>query len=155
MERQLREHPVETRVPENLPPVPIDGLLIQQVLMNLLDNAVKFAASRTPIELSVERNDGALVVEVADRGPGIPAGEEKRIFDKFYRVDGHTPSGSGIGLAICRGVVELHGGHIAAHNRRGGGAVFRFTLPLVPTSDVLPAPSVAEPASAAAPPVRL
>ncbi len=134
MERQLAEHPVETQIADDLPPVPIDGLLIQQVLVNLLDNAIKFAPPNVPIELRSYQTGSDLVVEVADRGPGLPPGEEIRVFDKFYRVNGQSQSGSGIGLAICRGIVELHGGRIVVENRSEGGAVFRFTLPIAPTS---------------------
>jgi two-component system sensor histidine kinase KdpD len=129
LERQLREHEVKTHIDDDLPPVAIDGLLVQQVLINLLDNAAKFAPPGTAIELSVHRRPEALEVEVADRGPGLPPGEEQRIFERFYRVEGHHRAGSGIGLAICRGIVELHGGTISAENRSGGGACFRFTLP--------------------------
>ncbi len=132
MERQLRNHPVQTTVPVDLPPVPIDEILIQQVLINLLDNAAKFAPAGTPIELSVTSSETALVVEVADHGPGIPLGQEQRLFEKFVQADQHKRSGSGLGLAICKGVVELHGGRIEAANRIDAdcGAVFRFTLPL-------------------------
>jgi len=134
LERQLRDHPVVTHLGTDLPPVAIDGLLVQQVVVNLLDNASKFAPPGTAVELSAfaESDGKSLVVEVADRGPGIPAGEEQRIFDKFYRVSGQAQRGSGIGLAICRGIVELHGGRISARNRVGGGAIVRFTLPLGP-----------------------
>lgn len=138
LERQLREHPVQTHLADDLPPVAIDGLLVQQVLINLLDNAAKFAPAGTPIDLSVRRNRDALEVEVADRGPGLPTGEEQRIFERFYRVEGHHRAGSGIGLAICRGIVELHGGVISATNRAGGGACFRFTLPLHPPTETAP-----------------
>ena len=130
LERQLRNHPVKMDLPSDLPPAPIDGLLIQQVFVNLLENASKFAAPETPIDLSATRIDNELVVEVADRGPGFPSGEEKRIFEKFYCVDGQPRTGSGIGLAICRGIVELHGGKIDARNRQGGGTTIRFSLPL-------------------------
>ncbi|HLQ44558.1 MAG TPA: ATP-binding protein, partial [Planctomycetaceae bacterium] len=132
LERQLRDHPVQTNVPIDLPPVPIDEILIQQVLINLLDNAAKFAPAGSPIELSVKSVESALVVEVADHGPGIPLGQEERLFEKFVQADQHNRSGSGLGLAICKGVVELHGGRIEAVNRSDAesGAVFRFTLPL-------------------------
>ena len=132
LERQLREHPVETRLPSDLPPVMIDGLLIQQVLVNLLDNAAKFAEPGTPIELSAFQKNDELMVEVSDRGPGFPVGEEKRIFEKFYRVDGQSRTGSGIGLAICRSIIELHNGTIVAENRPGGGTTIRFSMPLNP-----------------------
>lgn len=132
LERPLAEHPLVTSLPNDLPPVPIDGLLIQQVLINLLDNAIKFSPPGGAIELSASRQDDKLVVSVSDHGIGIPPEQERKIFDKFYRVEGHGRSGSGIGLAICRGIIELHGGQVSAENRPGGGAVFRFTLPLTP-----------------------
>lgn len=138
LERQLREHPVQTRLPDDLPPVPIDEILIQQVLINLLDNARKFAPAGTVIELSAHATSSELFVEIADRGPGITIGEEQRLFDKFYQANRHTRSGTGLGLAICKGVVELHGGHITAANRPDGGAMFRFTLPLTPQQNPPP-----------------
>ncbi len=131
LERQLRDHPVQTNVPIDLPPVPIDEILIQQVLINLLDNAAKFAPAGSPIELSVTATESALAVEVADHGPGIPLSQGQRLFEKFVQADQHKHSGSGLGLAICKGMVELHGGRIEAANRSDAdsGAVFRFTLP--------------------------
>jgi two-component system sensor histidine kinase KdpD len=103
--------------------------LIEQVLVNLLENAVKYAPS-SPIELSAWADGEAVIVEIADRGPGLPPGEERRVFDKFYRVHPSTSRGAGLGLAICRAVVEAHGGRIWVENRTGGGAAFRFSLPL-------------------------
>ena len=136
LERQLRDHPVETNLPPDLPPVMIDSLLIQQVLTNLVDNAAKFSGPQTPITLNAYQKENELILEVADRGPGFPPGEEKRIFEKFYRVEGQSRTGTGIGLAICRGIVELHQGKITAENRSGGGALFRFSLPLTSSETV-------------------
>ncbi len=131
LQDRLREHPVQVRLPPDLPLVPMDGVLIEQVFVNLLENAVKYTPPSTPIEISASQIDGRVRVDVADRGPGIPPGEEARIFDKFYRVVGEGPvSGVGLGLTICRGIITAHGGRIWAENRPGGGAVFRFTLPL-------------------------
>ena len=136
LERELRDHPVETHLPPDLPPVMIDSLLIQQVLTNLIDNAVKFSGPQTPITLSAYKKENELILEVLDRGPGFPSGKEKRIFEKFYRVEGQSRTGTGIGLAICRGIVELHHGTIMAENRSGGGALFRFSLPLAANESV-------------------
>ena len=131
LEDRLRDHPVHVRLPPDLPLVPIDGVLIEQVFINLLENAVKYTPSGTPIEIAATAVDGAVRVDVADRGPGLPAGEETRIFEKFYRVPGATAtSGVGLGLTIVRGIITAHGGRIWAENRPGGGAMFRFTLPL-------------------------
>nr|MBI3614511.1 sensor histidine kinase KdpD [Nitrospirota bacterium] len=130
LEGRLQGHPVRTQFPPDLPLVRLDGVLIEQVLVNLLENALKYASPDGPIELSASRADDAVTVEVADRGPGLQPGDEQRIFDKFYRGSQARKGGVGLGLTICRGIVEAHGGRIWAENRPGGGAVFRFTLPL-------------------------
>ena len=131
LEDRLRDHPVHVRLPPDLPLVPIDGVLIEQVFINLLENAVKYTPSGTPIEITATAVDGAVRVDVADHGPGLPAGEEARIFEKFYRVPAATATGGvGLGLTIVRGIITAHGGRIWAENRPGGGALFRFTLPL-------------------------
>lgn len=130
MDAALADHPLQTRLPDDLPLVPIDSILIELVLVNLLENAVKYTPAGAPIELSATTEGAEVVVEVADRGPGIPAGEEQRIFEKFYRSRPTTTGGVGLGLTICKAIVEAHGGRIWASNRPDGGAVFRFTLPL-------------------------
>jgi two-component system, OmpR family, sensor histidine kinase KdpD len=115
----------------DLPLVPFDFVLIEQVLSNLLDNAFKFAPADSPVELTVRREPTCVRVSVADRGIGIPPEEFPHIFEKFYRVreNGNVP-GTGLGLSICKGVVEAHGGTIWAEPREGGGTCIRFTLPL-------------------------
>jgi len=133
MERLLQGRPVATRVPQDLPLVPIDDVLIEQVLINLLENAVKYTPAGSEIELTASVGDGMVTVGVADRGAGVPPGDEARLFEKFYRGRSRTPRGAGLGLAICRGIVEAHGGRIWAENRAGGGAVFQFTIPLTGT----------------------
>ena len=131
LEDRLRDHPVTVTLPSDLPLVPVDSVLIEQVLINLLENAVKYTPAGTPIEISAAAMDGAVRVEIADRGPGLPPGEETEIFEKFHRARGAaTVGGVGLGLTICRGIVTAHGGRIWAENRAGGGAAFRFTLPL-------------------------
>jgi two-component system sensor histidine kinase KdpD len=128
---RLRDHPVTVRLPPDLPLVPVDGVLIEQVFINLLENAVKYTPAGTAIEISAEAADGIVRVDVADRGPGIPPGEETKVFEKFHRAPSGTASGGvGLGLTICRGIIVAHGGRICADNRPGGGALFRFTLPL-------------------------
>ncbi|MFN8530782.1 MAG: sensor histidine kinase KdpD [Anaerolineae bacterium] len=130
LERLFADHPLRTTIPDDLPLVPIDGVLIEQVLVNLIENAVKYTPAGTTIDLSAWQQKGEVCVEVADRGPGLPSGEEERIFDKFYRLRLSSASGVGLGLAICRAIVQVHGGKIWALNRPGGGAAFRFTLPV-------------------------
>jgi two-component system sensor histidine kinase KdpD len=130
LDHALQHHPLKTRIPDNLPLVPIDGILIEQVLVNLLENAIKYTPVDTPIDLSAWAEDKEIIVEVADRGTGLKPGDENRIFEKFYRARPTTTGGVGLGLAICRAIIEAHGGRIWAANRAGGGTVFRFTLPL-------------------------
>ncbi|MGH2541781.1 MAG: sensor histidine kinase, partial [Ardenticatenaceae bacterium] len=127
----LRDRPVRTHLPPDLPLIPFDGVLIEQALLNLLENALKYTPPAAPIDIIARVADDTVTVELADRGPGVPPGDEERIFDKFYQGrHGNGRSGVGLGLAICRAIVEAHGGRIWAENRPGGGATFRFTLPL-------------------------
>ena len=130
LEARLRDRPVHLDLPADLPLVPIDAMLIEQLLLNILDNAAKYTPSGSPIDVSATEAAGAVTVEIADRGPGFAPGDEERIFDKFYRGGTATAPGVGLGLAICRAIVHAHGGRIWAEGRRGGGAAFRFTLPL-------------------------
>jgi two-component system sensor histidine kinase KdpD len=129
LDRRLQGRDVRVRLPPDLPLVAFDPVLVELTLTNLLENAAKYGAD--PIEINVTPSRNELVVEVADRGPGIPAGEEARVFEKFHRAvrDG-TAEGAGLGLAISRAVVAAHGGRIWAQNREGGGASFRFSLPI-------------------------
>jgi two-component system sensor histidine kinase KdpD len=136
----LNQRPVVTDVPANLPMVPMDGILLEQVMLNLLDNALRYTPAGTPIEVSASLQNGSVLVAVADRGPGLLPEDLNKVFEKFYRgQDRSEQSGAGLGLAICRGIVEAHGGRIWAENHPGGGALFRFTLPLeaqeLPSSD--------------------
>jgi two-component system sensor histidine kinase KdpD len=137
--KALADRPVTTRIPADLPLVPMDDVLIEQVLINVIDNAIKYTPAGSPIEIGAEDGDGSVVVEVADRGPGLPPGDERLIFEKFHR-SGPAPSarGAGLGLAICDGIVRAHGGRIWAENRPGGGVSIRFALPV---KDVPPLPS--------------
>jgi two-component system sensor histidine kinase KdpD len=130
VESRVGSHRITTNLPPSLPLVRIDGVLIEQVLVNLLENAAKYAPADTMIELTATARNDAILVEVADRGPGIPPGEETRIFDKFYRIDPEREGGVGLGLTICRGIIEAHGGRIWVDARPGGGSIFRFTLML-------------------------
>jgi two-component system sensor histidine kinase KdpD len=130
LDARLSTHPVRTNLPADLPLVSVDDILLEQVFINLLENAAKYTPPGSPIEVSATARDGEVTVSVADRGPGIPSGDELRIFDKFYRASqGDTVGGVGLGLTICRGIIQAHGGRIWAERRAGGGAVLRFTLP--------------------------
>ena len=126
------EHPIALNMPPDLPLVWADPVLLAQVFTNLLENAAKHTPPGTPIAVSVSHDGAALRVEVADEGAGLPAGDEERVFEKFYRSPGGAVTqGTGLGLAIARGVIEAHGGSIQALNRAEGGASFRFSLPAV------------------------
>lgn len=130
LKKRLGDRPVYTRVPPDLPLVAMDDVLIEQVLLNLLDNALKYTPSGSPISITATATDQAVYVEVADHGPGLPPGEETRIFEKFYRASAPTSRGTGLGLAICRGVIRAHGGRIWAQNLPEGGVAFFFSLPI-------------------------
>ncbi len=128
LKKLIQGRKVQVDIPEDLPLVPIDATLIEQVLTNLLENAVRHTPRGSSLEISADTAGNSVVVAVSDHGPGLKADELEKVFDKFF----HDPSspGAGLGLAICRAVVNAHGGRIWAENRKGGGAVFRFTLPL-------------------------
>jgi two-component system sensor histidine kinase KdpD len=136
MRQRLDGRPLAIDLAAALPLVSINAVLIEQVLANLLENALKYSPTGTPLEIAAHiaedpATPGAVVVAVRDHGPGVPADDLGRIFQKFVRGPGRTEqaSGAGLGLAICKGIVEAHGGRIWAENRPDGGIAFRFTLP--------------------------
>jgi two-component system sensor histidine kinase KdpD len=138
---RLANHPTTVTLPPDVPLVPLDPVLIEQVFVNLLENAARYTPPGTPVEISAEEGEGGVVVTVADRGPGLEKGEERKVFEKFYRGRGqHIPGGVGLGLAICEGIIAAHGGRIWAEARPGGGAAFRFTLPLSGPPRSIPPP---------------
>ena len=142
LDRRLAGRAVRADVPADLPLVRIDAVAVEQVLANLLDNAAEYTPAGTPIDVTARAGSGSsssgggggggeVTVEVADRGPGLPAGAEHRVFEKFFRAQpAQARRGIGLGLAIAKGIVEAHGGRVTAENRPGGGAVFRVTLPV-------------------------
>ncbi len=126
----LGSRSVEVTLPADLPLVEFDAVLIERVLANLLENAAKYTSPPAPISITAAVGADAITIRVADRGPGLPRGREAALFDKFARGSPETATpGVGLGLAICRAIVEAHRGRIEAHNREGGGAEFMFTLP--------------------------
>jgi two-component system sensor histidine kinase KdpD len=133
-QRELANHVVHLQLPAELPLVLVDGLLIEQVFVNLLENAARYTPAGTQVTISAAVDGKTVRIAIADNGPGLPANAEERIFDKFFRasptVDGGR--GSGLGLAICRAIVRAHGGGITAGNRPGGGAEFVIRLPKSP-----------------------
>jgi two-component system, OmpR family, sensor histidine kinase KdpD len=130
LKTKLTGRTLDVKLPENLPWLSVDGGLIEQVLVNLLENALKYTPLDAAIQITAGAVEDSIVVEVADRGPGLPPGSEEEVFKKFYRGQPEGAEGGvGLGLAICRVIVEAHGGRIWAQNREHGGARFKFMLP--------------------------
>ena len=131
-EESLKGRALELRIPATLPAAHVDFEFIQQVLKQLLDNAVKYSAPGTPVEISAETAGERIIVSVSDRGSGIAEGEQSRVFDKFYR--GHKSRGqvlgTGLGLSIAKGIIEAHGGKIWVTSEPGKGSVFSFAVPM-------------------------
>ncbi len=132
--KRIARHKVQVHVPADFPLVPMDFTLIVQVLVNVLENAVKYSPTDSLIEVSANLLDGAngaARLQIADRGVGIPSEDLSRIFDKFYRVQRpESVSGTGLGLSISKGIVEIHQGQIYARVRDGGGTLITIELPL-------------------------
>lgn len=137
MEMQLVGRPLKIDLHPDIPLLNIDALLIERVFINLLDNAVKYTPAGTPLEISGHLEGKMVVVEVADRGPGLPAEATERLFEEFYQAAPKSGRGVGLGLSICRSIIEIHGGRIWGGNRPGGGAFFRFSLPLAKEAPTL------------------
>ncbi|MEI9985860.1 MAG: sensor histidine kinase KdpD [Aliidongia sp.] len=128
----LHSHKVELEIAPDMPMLNVDAVLMEQVMVNLLDNAAKYAPPGTLVRVDVRRDEASIVIDVSDEGPGIPNDALERVFDKFYRVRAadRQRAGTGLGLAICRGFVEALGGRIVARNRLDrAGAVLRITFP--------------------------
>ena len=149
MQAQLANHTVVISVPPGFPLLLLDAVLMEQVLTNLLDNAAKYTPAGSTIEIAASRHKFSIVLSVRDDGPGIPAADLQRIFDKFYRVRENADrsrAGTGLGLAICRGFVEAMGGRIVARNRspdRGVEFLIEFSPDIVadsPSGDSTPEP---------------
>lgn len=127
---------VEVRIAPKLPLVKADFVLMEQALSNLIINAVIHTPEGTPIEISAHVAEEKMLLEVADRGPGLPPNELERVFESFHRAPAARPGGTGLGLAIVKGFVEAQGGSVRAANRSGGGALFTIQLPVAETPDL-------------------
>ena len=121
---------VKVDLPADLPLILVDPVLFEHMLFNLIDNAIKHTPHGVPIEIRAYSGGEWIEIEVADRGSGLPPGEEERVFEKFYRGPAARGIGMGLGLAICRSIAQIHNGSITAENRAGGGASFRVRLPI-------------------------
>jgi two-component system sensor histidine kinase KdpD len=131
LERLLANRPIQVELPQELLMGYFDDILMQQILMNLLENAARYTPEGSPLLIQGKGSASGIVLEVADRGPGLDPGELESIFDTFQRGrQTRTDSrGAGLGLAICQAIAKAHGGKITAYNREGGGAAFRLMLP--------------------------
>ncbi|MGZ8238045.1 MAG: DUF4118 domain-containing protein [Methylobacter sp.] len=131
LQKRLADRPVTVKLPPGILMIYVDAVMIEQVLINLLENILRYTPEGSAVEIMAEASSSAVEISVADEGPGIPKGYEHQLFEKFYRVRRESAqSGVGLGLAICRAIIEAHGGNIQAQNRPRGGAVFSFMIPL-------------------------
>ncbi|MBI3170516.1 MAG: GAF domain-containing protein, partial [Chloroflexi bacterium] len=129
--KRADRNPIKVDVPVNFPLVSMDFTLMVQVIVNLLENAVKYSPENSLIEVTASSDDSKARLNILDRGAGIPSEDLLRVFDKFYRVQRpEGASGTGLGLSISKGIVEAHGGQVRALNREGGGTILEVELPL-------------------------
>jgi two-component system sensor histidine kinase KdpD len=137
---QLRERigdrAIRIAIPKDFPEVPMDFSFMMKAFYNLLDNAVKYSPQDSPIEIGARVHRNAAEIEIRDRGTGIPTGDLARVFERFYRSEKpQRVAGTGLGLSICKGIIEAHGGRIAARNNADSGTTFIVTLPLEEKQD--------------------
>ena len=136
LENLLSSFVLNVDIPKNMGMVNVDAILVEQVLQNLLENAVRFSKPRSEIFLRAKQDNDFVTLEICDQGPGIPEGSERDVFDKFFTLSqGDRPKGAGLGLAICQAIISEHGGKIWARNMPEGGACFTFTLPIYHESE--------------------
>ncbi len=136
MQKLLYNHPVAIRSAENLPLVRVEFGLFKQAIINILSNTAAYTPPGTALELEIKAVGNEMVVRISDKGPGIPVESLPHLFDKFYRVPSTPSGGTGIGLAIVKAIIELHGGSVGAANNPDGGACFSLILPLEKQPDL-------------------
>lgn len=131
LQKKLKGRRLMVRIPQGLPLLQVDAVMMEQVVINLLENAIHDSPPEAAIDIQAEQTQTSMIVSIADHGPGIPKGQEERVFDKFHRrEDQTTPIGMGLGLSISRAIIEAHSGSIKATNRQTGGSIYSFELPL-------------------------
>ena len=132
LKQLLVQHPVDVRLPAGFPNARMDAAHIKEVLVHLLENAAKYSPAAAPIRITAEAKDQTITINIADRGPGIDDFEQSLVFEKFYRGRNQRVQvhGTGMGLAICKAIVEAHGGRLGVTSQLGHGSVFYFSLPV-------------------------
>jgi two-component system sensor histidine kinase KdpD len=130
LEREVAHHTVTVKIQDDLPLIKLDFGLIEQALINLVYNATVHTPNGTSIEINGRIEDGQCVITVSDNGPGIPKADIKRVFEKFYRAEGTTTGGTGLGLPIAKGFIEAHHGSLSVRNRVPTGTEFKIEIPL-------------------------
>ena len=132
LKQLLVQHPMDVRIPADLPNARMDPAHIKEVLVHLIENAAKYSPADAPIRITAEAKDQILTINIADRGPGIDDFEQSLVFEKFYRGRNQRVQvhGTGMGLAICKAIVEAHGGRLGVTSQLGHGSVFYFSLPV-------------------------
>lgn len=131
LDKSLQDRPVRTLLPDSLPLLWVDAVLMEQVLVNLIENAIKYTPPGSPIEIEASSSPERFQLIISDYGPGIVKQQAEKLFEKFYRgITESDKNGVGLGLALCKAIIEAHGGHIQADNRIGKGAKFSIELPL-------------------------
>jgi two-component system sensor histidine kinase KdpD len=132
LKQLLVQHPVEVRIPAGLPNARMDSAHVKEVLVHLIENAAKYSPAGAPIRITAEAKGQMLDINIADRGPGIDDFEQSLVFEKFYRGRNQRVQvhGTGMGLAICKAIVEAHGGRLGVTSQLGHGSVFYFSLPM-------------------------
>lgn len=138
LEPKLKGRAIRADIPDDLPLISVDPILFEQVFVNLFENIAKYTPADSGFEVRGRATDSRVLIEVMDHGPGLPQGSEQQVFEKFFRGPQARPGGVGLGLAICRGIVEAHGGKLSAENRAEGGATFRIELPIVGAAPPIP-----------------
>ncbi len=130
LKEKIKSRNIRIDIPRDFPEILMDFSFMMKVFFNLIDNALKYSSADTPIDIKATMIQDKIKIEIKDQGVGIPKGDLKRIFDKFYRVERpKAVTGTGLGLSICRGIIEVHGGEISAQNNPDGGATFIITIP--------------------------
>lgn len=150
LESRLENRRISVDIADDVPLVFVDPVLFEQLFVNLLENAEKYTPKTTSVEIRAFKNADAVFIDVADEGPGLPVGTESKVFEKFFRGPHAGATGAGLGLAICKGIADAHGGHITANNREGQGAIFRVEIPCATNPPSVSPPSVSPPSEVTA-----